>query len=253
MKYMEVIMKFKQVCISAVCLLAAVLVSGCMVIDLNGCSAKKVKGSGNVISESRQVAEFNKIHLKGAGKVFLTKGEKPSVEIKTDDNILPVIKTEVTDGKLVILHKNYNPRPTTLSYFIIVNDLKGVAVSGSADVTSESRFVSDNFSADISGSGDMRLELEVDRLESEISGSGSMHFSGKTDFLDASITGAGNIRAFDMEAKNVSLKITGSGNCEVNASETLNVKITGSGDIKYKGSPQISRKITGSGKIRSIN
>jgi len=250
---MEVIMKFKQLCISTVCLLAAVLVSGCMVIDLNGCSAKKVKGSGNVVSESRPVAEFDRIHLKGAGKVFLTRGENPSIEIKTDDNILPVIKTEVTDRKLVISHKNYNPRPTTLNYFITVNDLKGIAVSGSADITSDSKLVSENFSADISGSGDMRLELEVGNLDSDISGSGTMRFSGKTDSLAASITGAGNIRAFDMQAKNVSLKITGSGDCEVSASETLNVKITGSGDVKYKGSPQISRKITGSGKIRSIN
>jgi hypothetical protein len=80
-----------------------------------------------------------------------------------------------------------------------------------------------------------------------------MRFSGKTNLLDASITGAGNIRALDMEARNVSLKITGSGNCEVNAFETLDVKITGSGDVKYKGSPQISKKVTGSGKIRQIN
>jgi hypothetical protein len=246
-------MKFKKFGILTICFLTAALVSGCIVIDLNGCSSKKVKGSGNVISETRQVVEFNKIHLKGTGKAFITKGDKPSIEIKTDDNIMAIIKTEVTDGKLVVSHKNYNLRPTTLNYFFTVKDLNAVAVSGSADVTGNSKLVSDNFSADISGSGDMRLKLEVRNLASDISGSGSMHFSGKTDFLDASITGAGDISALDLEAKKVSLKITGSGDCEVNASEALNVKITGSGDVKYKGSPQVSQKITGSGKVRSRN
>ena len=246
-------MKFKHAGILIICCLMTALVSGCLVIDLNGCSAKKIKGSGNVSTEARQVPDFNRIHLKGSGKLFLTRGERPSVEIKTDDNILPVIKTEVSDGKLVISHDNYNPRPTTLHYFITVNDLKGIAVSGSADITSDGKFVSDNFSADISGSGDMRLELEVERLDSDISGSGSMRFSGTADSLDASITGAGNIRALDMETREVRLKITGSGNCEVNALETLNVKITGSGNVKYKGSPQISKKVTGSGNIRNIN
>jgi hypothetical protein len=250
---MEDIMKFKHADILLICCLVATLVSGCLVIDLNGCSAKKVKGSGNVVTEARQLPDFNRIHLKGSGKVILTGGEKAALEIKTDDNILPIIKTEVSDGKLVISHKNYNPRPTILHYFITATDLKGVAVSGSADITSDGKFVSETFSADISGSGDVRLELEVQRLESDISGSGSMRFSGKTNLLDASITGAGNIRALDMEARNVSLKITGSGNCEVNAFETLDVKITGSGDVKYKGSPQISKKVTGSGKIRQIN
>lgn len=246
-------MKFKQLCILLICCLTVGLVSGCLVIDLNGCSSKKVKGSGNVITVSRRVADFNRIHLKGAGRVFLTQGETPSVAIKTDDNIVPVIKTKVSDRKLVISNRNYNLRPTTLSYFITVNDLKGIAVSGSADITSDGKFESDTFSTDISGSGDVQLELEVGRLESEISGSGSMRFSGKTDSLDASITGAGNIRAFDLQANNVSIKITGSGNCEVNAAKTLNVKITGSGDVKYKGSPQITKKITGSGKIRNVN
>ena len=246
-------MQFKQIGVLTACCLVTALISGCLVIDLNGCSAKKVKGSGNVVTEARNVTDFNRIHLKGSGKVFLTRGETPSIEIKTDDNILPIIKTEVSDGRLIISHENYNPRPTTLHYFITANDLKGIAVSGSADITSDGKFVSDTFSADISGSGDVRLELEVERLDSDISGSGSMRFSGKTNLLDASITGAGNIRALDMEARNVSLKITGSGNCEVNAFETLDVKITGSGDVKYKGSPQISKKVTGSGKIRQIN
>jgi autotransporter translocation and assembly factor TamB len=250
---MEDIMKFKSFGILAICLFAAMYISGCLVIDLGGCSKKKVKGSGNVVTETRQVAEFDRIHLKGSGKVFLTRGEKPSVEVKTDDNILPLIKTEVTEGKLVISHEKYDPRPTTISYFITANLLKGIAVSGSADVTGDGKFVAENFYADISGSGDVRLELEVSRLDSDISGSGSMRFSGNTDSLEASITGAGNIRALDMEAKNVSLKITGSGNCEVNATDTLNVKITGSGDVKYKGSPQISKKVTGSGNIRDIN
>ena len=246
-------MKFRQFYFLTVPFLAAVFVSGCIVIDLNGCTSKKVKGSGNIVSETRQFAEFNKIHIKGAGKAIVTKGDRPSVEIKTDDNIMPIIKTEVTDGKLVVSHKNYNLKPTTLNYFFTVNDLNAVAVSGSADVTGNSKLVSDNFSADISGSGDMHLELEVRSLASDISGSGSMHFSGKTDFLDASITGAGDISALDLEAKKVSLKITGSGDCEVNALETLNVKITGSGDVKYTGSPQISQKVTGSGKVRSRN
>ncbi len=229
------------------------MVCGCLVIDLNGCSSKEVNGSGNVISVSRRAADFNRIHLKGTGRVFLTQGETPSIAIKTDDNIVPVIKTTVSDGKLVISNRNYHLRPTTLSYFITANDLKGIAVSGSADVTCDSKLVSDSLSALISGSGDVHLELDVGRLESEISGSGSMRFSGKTDSLDASITGAGSIRAFDLQAQNVSIKITGSGNCEVNAAKTLNVNITGSGDVKYIGSPQIIKKITGSGKIRDVN
>jgi len=229
------------------------LTSGCIVIDLDGCGKKTVKGSGNVISETRPVAEFNRIHLKGSGKAYLTKGENLSIEIKTDDNIMPLIETSVADGKLTISDKNYNLRPTALSYFIPVNDLKGIIVSGSADLSCDSRLAADTFFAEISGSGDMLLELEVENLESDISGSGSMRFAGKTDSLSASITGSGEINALDLEAKKVTLAITGSGDADVFATETLSAKITGSGDVRYKGNPRINQKITGSGKIRGHN
>lgn len=85
---MEDIMKFKNFSILAICLLSVMHISGCLVIDLGGCSRKKVKGSGNVVSETRQVAEFDRIHLKGSGKVFLTRGEKPSIEVKPVPNNL---------------------------------------------------------------------------------------------------------------------------------------------------------------------
>jgi hypothetical protein len=52
----------------------AFLVTGCIVIDLGGCSKKRVKGSGNVITEERIVPEFNTVQLKGLGNIVLIKG-----------------------------------------------------------------------------------------------------------------------------------------------------------------------------------
>jgi hypothetical protein len=244
--------KNKQFILAAL-VVAVSFLSGCIVIDLNGCAKKSVKGSGNVISETRQVADFDRIHLKGVGKAFLTRGEKVSIEIKTDDNIIPLIETSVSGGKLIISDKNYNLKPTTLHYFITVNDLKGISVSGSANLSCDSTLSSDTFIAEISGSGDMSLDLEVDNLESAISGSGSMRFAGKADLLSASITGSGELGAMDLEAKEVLLAITGSGDADVHATESLSAKITGSGDVRYKGNPQIHQKITGSGKIQRRN
>jgi hypothetical protein len=239
--------------ILVVSIVTAVLVSGCIVVDLKGCSNETVKGSGKVISEQRQVPEFKTVKLKGFGKVALIKGERHSVEIRTDDNIMPLIETDVANGNLVISQGNYNLKPTTLEFTITVANLEGVAISGSGDVSGKSRFVSDNFFAKISGSGNMALELDVANLETGISGSGSMNLAGKADRHAASISGSGKINAFDMDAKNVSLKVSGSGDCKVVATETLNAKISGSGDVLYKGRPEVNSKISGSGSLESRN
>ena len=231
----------------------AVLAAGCIIIPPGGCSSQTVQGSGDVVSEDRQVSAFDEIQLKGTGNVILTKGDMQSLEIVTDDNILPLIETNVRNKKLIISYKKDNVKATTLDFLITVAKLKGVSISGSGDINGKSRFVADNFYADISGSGDISMELEVDRLESGITGSGSINLLGATKSHRASITGSGDIDAFDLDAKDVSVKISGSGDCKVTAAETLTAKISGSGDIYYKGQPQVNTSISGSGSIKSRN
>ena len=246
-------MKIKQLLLPAVSIVTATLISGCIIIDLNGCGMKTVTGSGNIVTEERQLSEIDRISLKGTGKVTLSKGDRQYLKIRTDDNVMLLIETEVRNGKLEISHSKWNLRPTTLEYFITVKALKGVSISGSGDINGKDRFVSNDFYTNVSGAGNISLELEVAQLDSDISGFGSIRLRGKANSYDASITGSGKVSAFDMESKSASITITGSGDCGVNVSENLQARITGSGDVRYKGQPRITRKITGSGSVKSIN
>ena len=112
--------------------------------------------------------------LRGFQKLELAPGEKQTLIIKTDDNILPLIETDVSGQKLTISHGKHYLRPTVFEVFITVNNLEKVAISGSGNVRGKNRFVAEAFYAEISGSGDMDLEVETDRLETKISGSGSI-------------------------------------------------------------------------------
>jgi hypothetical protein len=246
-------MKIRFLPLLCISLLTVVIASGCIVVDLNGCGKETVRGSGEVITEERQVAEFKTIKLKGIGRVVLAQGQQHSVTIRTDDNILPRIETYVQNDELIISEQNYDLRPTILEFNIVVANLKGIAVSGSGEVIGKNRFMSEDFYANISGAGDMALELDVTDLETKISGSGSLNLSGRANRHDAKISGSGKINAFDMHTKRVSLKVSGSGNCKVNATETLYAKISGSGDVFYKGHPHITSKISGSGSLESRN
>ena len=240
-------MKIKTLQLSAILTFIAFMTTSCIVV-ING---KSAQGSGNIITEEREVSAFNKIHLKGSGKVFLTPGEKQTLVIKTDDNIMPLIETDVSGNKLSISDGNHHLRPTSFEVYITLENLEGVRISGSGDIIGKGRFVMDTLDTEISGSGDMDLEVETGLLETKISGSGSIHLSGKAEDYTVSISGSGKINAFDVDAKHVSVKISGSGDCRVSTSESLDAKISGSGDVYYRGRPQINAKISGSGSLKS--
>ncbi len=243
-------MTIKTLQLATAFVFSTIISVGCIIIVPDGFGTS-VQGSGNLITEKRDVSSFYEVQLKGSGKVTLTQGDKQSLEIQTDDNIMPLIETRVINKKLTISHGKHHLRPTSFNVDITVVKLEGVSIAGSGDISGNSRFFSDNFYAEISGSGDIELELEVNKMKAAISGSGSINLFGKADDFTAAISGSGKINAFDLEMKNFSATISGSGDCRVNASESLNATISGSGDIYYKGRPQISTRISGSGSLRS--
>jgi hypothetical protein len=48
------------------------------------------------------------------------------------------------------------------------------------------------------------------------------------------------------------IRISGSGNCEVNVVNNLFVQVSGVGDIFYKGSPTLTSDISGVGNITAV-
>src|SRR5437762_1130357 len=61
-----------------------------------------IKGSGNTITEKRGLSGFKAVDVGGIFKVEITAQKDFAVEIETDDNLLPLIETEVEDGVLKI-------------------------------------------------------------------------------------------------------------------------------------------------------
>ena len=245
-------MTIRSIQFAAAWLFAAIFSSGCIIVVPGGCWKETVGGSGKVVTEQREVDEFSSLALKGPGKVFLSQGEQCSIEIRTDDNILPLIQTTVNGQELTIEHENYNLKPTTLAFFVTVRRLNGVSIAGSGDVIGKSRFVLESLSAGISGSGDMSLEVEAARVESSVTGSGSIVLAGSSEFHKAKITGSGEIDAGAMKSRKAHVSITGSGDCMVHCSQALDAEITGSGDVYYTGRPQVNSRIKGSGEVKGV-
>lgn len=63
---------------------------------------RKVTGSGQVARETRPVSGFTGVELQTVGDVTITIGEVESVVVEADDNLLPLLKTEVAGNRLLI-------------------------------------------------------------------------------------------------------------------------------------------------------
>ena len=207
----------------------ALLVACNVNINILSNSSNLIEGSGIKASEMRRIDNFTGIDLKSSAEVNIVTGMPQEVSIITDDNLLNVVTTKVTNGKLIIgSNQNYSTK-IGVTINITVPDLNAFQISGSGDVNIEN-LSNDKFLAVIQGSGNIRATGMSKDIEVLIQGSGDMDFK-------------------DVTSRQVVAQIDGSGSINIHATETLNIQIAGSGDVNYWGSPRVTSKIIGSGDI----
>jgi hypothetical protein len=218
--------------------------------------AADVQGSGRLQTESRTVAPFQAVELKGSMNLVLRQGAREGVELRGDDNVLPLIETRVAerDGVPTL---SIGTRPgagySTSNEVVVTVDLKtlsALTLSGAGDARADALKVA-ALKVVLNGAGDLRVDhLEADDLTSRISGSGDMHYAGKVVRASFAIAGSGDVAAADLAADDVNVRIAGSGDAAVTANRTLKVNIAGSGDVSYGGSAVVTSSVTGSGGVR---
>jgi hypothetical protein len=216
---------------------------------------KRIKGNGNVVTIERSVGDYDEVAMAGWFDVELVSGNEGELTLKGESNLLEYIKTEVKNGKLVIkVAKGVNLRPSNwksgIYVTVPVESINAVSLSGSGDLVGKTTIRTNNFSAAMSGSGDVSLVVEADEVDASLSGSGDINLSGSTTDFTVSVSGSGDIKAYDLEADFVRATVSGSADIRVTANQSIDARVSGSGDIHYRGNPKkIKSKASGSGDI----
>jgi len=207
----------------------AVLLSGCGHLGVVF-SMDQVEGSGKVTSETRSVPDFKKIQDDGSVNVYVKVGPATSIKIEGDDNLLPLIKTKVKDGTLIIsnkksLHSNKKLLVTVTAPFIEAIDL-----DGAGNVTVHN--------------------LDCPHAHLTLDGAGNLTVTGKADTLETTLDGAGNMMLGGLMAKNAKANLNGAGNVDLSASDSLDATLDGVGNLTCHGHPkEVHKSVDGVGRI----
>ena len=206
-----------------------------LLLSLASCSKNRLNGSGDTITETRDVSSFTRIEASGSEEVEVLWASERRVEVSGYRNLVNEYKTNVSGGTLRLRYDSdtWNVRNNNLRVRVYTPSLEELHASGSGNVT-------------VIANGALGLR------EAEVTGSGNVSISQPAvNALQLRVTGSGELNARDASAKDVEAETTGSGSIETTATEELDAKITGSGNIDYWGSPRVNTRITGSGEVRS--
>lgn len=207
--------------------------------------------------QDRHLTGFHAVDVAGSFDVYITQGGGESVKVEAPADMMQHIKTEVNNGVLKIYNKNdgfhwgdlwgHHPK---IRIYVAIKDVDAVEVTGSGDVFFKDGLHANSLHLAVSGSGDMTGRVDVKTLQSNISGSGDMKLNGHAENSNVSVIGSGDYTARDLTTSSTTVSVTGSGDAEINASNTVNASVSGSGDVRYTGGAHNVHKMkSGSGDI----
>jgi len=214
---------------------------------------KKVKGNGNIITETRNTEDYNGIKSAGNMAIILISGKEGKITLKGDSNLLEYIITEIKNGDLIIKVKKGVKLDYKKSIEIVVpfESIDKVSLAGSGDLENKGVIEADNLSVSLVGSGNIKLDIKTNSITGAVAGSGKLTLVGTTNKLNAKVTGSGEFLGFGLQSEDTQIAVAGTGDAQVVSNKNLSARVVGSGDIKYKGNPKKETKVSGSGSIRS--
>ena len=199
-----------------------------------------ISGNGNVEEESRDVSGFSGVHASTGIDVFISEGSSFDVKVEADENLLEVILTELNGDMLVIKTDRVNIRSAkSKKVYVTLPKLKELKISSAGDCKGMTPFNCENLKISISSAGDLKLDVEADRIDINISSSGDATLTGSTGVLDANLSSAGDLHAFELIADEVSVDVSSAGDARVFATEEISMNASSAGNVYYKGEAEI--------------
>jgi len=188
------------------------------------------KGSGNVVRESRDVTGFNAVDVGGVFQVEITAQKDFAVEIEADDNLMPLITTDVDGDVLKISAKQKVSPSSPIRVHIYAPDIKNLEVSGAANVVLN--------------------DINNQALSIDSSGASKITIAGVTAQLTVDVSGATKVDAEDLNTADAAVDASGASHINVNVSGSLRADASGASRVVYTGKPEsVEKKTSGASSI----
>ena len=236
-------------------LFIALVIASCSLIGGGGFGGG-VAGSGNIQTETRDTGAFDVLSIEYPGaEIVIEQGDRATVEIEADDNLLPQLSTGILSGTLAIKSlaadwkDSVNPsQPVKIA--ITARDVNEIVLSGPVGDVDMNDWHADTLKFVLSGGAQVKLnDIEVDRLDIDLSGAGDIYAGGAASDVNLILSGLGNLNAADLKSARATIDLSGMGSAIVQVEEDLAATLTGAGSIKYYGTPHVEQSVSGAAPL----
>ena len=145
---------------------------------------EKLKGNKVVVSEDRDISNFNAIEVKGKIDVILVQGNNQSVVVETDENLQFAIITEVINNNLIIKLSKKIIKKKALNVYITIDELiNTITTKDNAKVTVDGNLNFNTLTINAEGNSKITMDLKSEQFILNNNESANVNFTVNTEHI----------------------------------------------------------------------
>ena len=252
---------------------AMILSSAALLLLAGPAWAEQVNGSGNVVDQTRTVADFNKIDVSAGIQVRVDAGPRSALGVRGEDNILPHVRTEVRGSTLFIGYerdvsvRTHAPVQVVLSMPALdglsasggsrldastpTRDALAIASSGGAHVHLAAAVRPRALAIEASGGSEVTVDgVSTGPASISASGSATITLAGQANGLVLEFSGASELRAAKMRVESLEVEGSGGGVATVRVAASVRGTLSGGTELNVGPDAQVDVDTTGGATVR---
>lgn len=203
------------------------------------------------------IPPFHTVRIFAFCQVILRYGETYDVAID-EPKFSERISYSVTNGDLILYSKlgNVNyllDRQAFPKVVITYNQLKGIIITGMADVSCENIIQENELGLILNGNGSLNLEVDAYMVDCTIVKAGRINIKGDVAISRVTLFKNGEYDGSQFNAGEVSIHMHNNGHAKIRAENEINALIKGTSKLFYQGKPIFSDlDVDGNCLIKSV-
>lgn len=206
---------------------------------------ERIEGSGNTITKDMPVRSFDHLTAHGVFHLYLSQGDKESVKIEADDNLVDlfIVKNEGTSLEISMKKDvNINSKKK-MSVYVTFKSLKSMHLSMVGGTSSNEQLKFSDLKLTNQSVGSVDLNMTMQNLNLENGSVGTLKLKGSADNAVIKSNSVGSIQAADFVVQKMDIDNSGVGSATVNAEKELKMTDSFLGKVNNKGNATVKRKV----------
>ena len=204
----------------------------------------RIEGSGNVITKDISVNSFDELEASGVFNLQLSQGDKETLRIEADDNLMDLFIVENEGSTLTIKMKknsNFNSKKQ-LKVYVTFKTLKSMNLGMVGGTSSDEKLKFADLKLKNQSVGSVSLNMTLQTLNMENQSVGSVKLEGSAENAVVKNNSVGSINAGNFVVQKMDIENNGVGSATVNAEKELKYSDSFLGKVSNRGNATVKKK-----------